>query len=94
MEAVNNGPTGTGAGSAYGTGTVANTEAHDQLGQRQPGAGDDDCGNYAGAAGNSVALSANLSNGAGGGTVGTVNSKLSGGGASVDLNSPSDAQTA
>jgi flagellin len=47
-----------------------------------------------GAAGNSIVLSANLSNGAGGGAVGTVNSQLSGGGASVDLNSPTDAETA
>jgi flagellin len=47
-----------------------------------------------GAAGNNIVLSANLSDGTGGGTVGTVNSQLSGGGASVDLNSPSDSQTA
>ncbi len=93
MEAVNNGPAGTGAGSAYGTGTVANTEAQissvsgNQALMTTTAA-------YAGAAGNSVALSANLSDGAGGGTVGTVNSQLSGGGASVDLNSPGDAQTA
>ena len=49
---------------------------------------------YGGANGNTVVLSANLSNGAGGGTVGTIDSKLSGGGNSVDLNSPIDAQTA
>lgn len=94
MEAVNNGPTGTGAGSAYGSGTVANTEAtvtsvtgnQALITALSPA--------EAGAAGNAVALSANLSNGAGGGTVGTVNSNLSGGGASVDLNSTSDAETA
>jgi flagellin len=89
QEAVNG--VAAGAGSVYGTGTVANTQA--QITSIT--------GNQAlitaastGANGNTIALSANLSNGAGGGTVGTVSSKLSGGGTSVDLNSSSDAETA
>ncbi len=94
MEAVNNGPTGTGAGSAYGSGTVVNTEATISSVNGNQALVTALSATEAGAAGNSVALSANLSNGAGGGTVGTVNSKLSGGGASVDLNSTSDAETA
>ena len=94
MEAVNNGPNGTGAGSAYGTSTVANTEATVTSVSGNQALVTALSPAEAGAAGNAVNLSANLSNGAGGGTVGTVNSYLSGGGASVDLNSPSDAQTA
>jgi flagellin len=93
MEAVNNGPAGTGAGSDYGTGTVANTEAQVTSVTGNQALLTTTAG-YAGAAGNAVVLSANLSNGAGGGTVGTVNSQLSGGGASVDLNNTSDAQNA
>jgi flagellin len=95
-EAVNNGPAGAGAGSDYGKGTQANllaslgTPSGDQVQvtalQGATGA--------PGAAGNNVVLSSNLSDGSGGGAVGTVGSKLSGGGASVDLNNTSDAETA
>ncbi len=91
MEAVNNGPAGTGAGTNYGTGTVANTSATITAvagGQATVQA------ITAGTAGNSVAISAELSNGAGGGAVGTVSSSLAGGGASVSLNSAADAQSA
>ena len=94
MEAVNNGPTGTGAGSAYGSGTVANTGASITAVSGNQALVTASSANEAGAAGNAVALSANLSNGAGGGTVGTVGSNLSGGGASVDLSSAADAQAA
>jgi flagellin len=90
MNAVNG---GAGAGSTYGTGTVANNEAQIS-GVSGNQAAVTATTAYAGAAGNSVALSANLSDGAGGGTVGTVGSKLSGGGTSVDLSSASDAQSA
>jgi len=90
-EAVNNGPNGTGAGTAYGTGTVANTEATitSVTGNQAL-----ITASNAGASGNTLTLSANLTNGGGGGTDGTVGSKLSGGGASVDLSSSSDAQNA
>jgi flagellin len=89
MEAVNNGPNGTGAGTDYGTGTVANTSATISAvngGQATVTA------STLGTTGNSIAISATLSNGAGGGVVGTNN--LSGGGASVSLDSATDAQAA
>jgi len=80
-----------GSGTLYGAGTVQNTEA-----QITSVTGNQALvtASTAGAAGNALILSGNLSDGAGGGTVGTVNSKLSGGGASVDLNSANDAETA
>jgi flagellin len=96
-EAVNNGPNGTGAGTDYGTGTVANT-----LAQITSVTGNEalvtavtaGAGTQAAGTGNYINLSANLTNGAGGGTVGTVNSMLSGGGTSASLSSAADAQQA
>jgi flagellin len=88
--------TSTGYGSAFATSMTQNTLASagapsgNQLQITALGTG----ASNTGAAGNSIVLSANLSDGAGGGAVGTVNSQLSGGGASVDLNSTSDAETA
>lgn len=82
---------GAGAGTDYGTGTVANTSATITAvsgGQATVTA------ITAGTTGNSIALSAELSNGAGGGVVGTSNSKLAGGGASASLSSASNAQAA
>jgi flagellin len=80
-----------GAGTTYGTGTVANASATITAVS----------GNQAtitasttGTGGNSIAFSADLSNGVGGGPVGTVDSNLAGGGSSVDLNSAADAQAA
>jgi flagellin len=92
-EAVNN--TGStsdpGYGSAFGAGTGQNS-----LAQITSVTGNEALvtASTGGAAGNSIVLSANLSDGAAGGAVGTVNSQLSGGGASVDLSSPADSQTA
>ncbi len=89
QEAVNNGPSGTGAGTDYGTGTVANTSATITAvsgGQATVTA------ITLGTTGNSVAISATLTNGAGGGVVGTNN--LAGGGASVSLTSATAAQSA
>jgi flagellin len=93
MAAVNNGPAGTGAGTTYGTGTVANTEATISSVVGNQAVITANSSNL-GTGGDTIVLSANLSSGTGGGTVGTIGSKLSGGGASVDLNSPVDAQTA
>ena len=89
QEAVNNGPNGTGAGTDYGTGTVANTSATITAvsgGQATVTA------STLGTTGNSIGISATLSNGESGGVVGADN--LSGGGASVSLNSAADAQQA
>jgi flagellin len=82
-----------GAGTTYGTGTAANTQATITSVVGNQAVITANSSNM-GVSGDSIALSANLSNGTGGGTVGTIGSKLSGGGASVDLNSPLDAQTA
>ncbi len=104
QEAVDNGATGTGAGTNYGTGTVANA-----LAQINPatgvsgnqatvtattaGVGTAGTGGLSGT-GNYLTLSASLSTGVGGGVVGTTSNNLSGGGAGVDLQSSADAQTA
>ena len=88
--------TSTGYGSAFATTLAQNTMASagtpsgNQLQITALGTG----ASNTGAAGNAIVLNANLSNGAGGGAVGTVNSMLSGGGASVDLNNPTDSQSA
>ena len=78
------------AGVNYGVGTVANSAVGITVNGNQATV----TAAATGSAGNSITLSANLSNGVGGGTVGTVGSNLSGGGASVDLSAPTNAQAA
>jgi flagellin len=78
------------AGVNYGAGTVANSAVTITINGNQATV----TSATTGSAGNSITLSANLANGAGGGTVGTVASNLSGGGASVDLSAPTNAQAA
>ena len=103
QEAVDNGPTGTGAGTNYGSGTVKNALAQILTGRYSgnqatitsstPGVGTGGTGGLSGT-GNFLTLTANLSSGVGGGVVGTTSNNLSGGGTGVDLNSATDAQTA